>query len=130
MKNFEGNLGIKWSTEKKIDVNRSRDSAAILLKKEFFKKPSKISFVVAEQIEAKLYTYDSLSMRNKRFTHIMSWVTWFGSHIGFTLKPIKIFSGTAGLIEGKLHTNVPQALGVQVCSGISDRSYGLTAMLD
>ena len=46
---------------------------------------------MAEQIEAKLYTYDRLSMRNKRFTHLTSQVTWFGSHIGFTLKPIFIF---------------------------------------
>ena len=44
---------------------------------------------MAEQMEAILYMYDGLSMRDKRFTHMMSLVTWFGSHIGFTLKPIK-----------------------------------------
>ena len=36
----------------------------------------------------------------------------------------------AGQIEGELHTNVPQAMGVQVCSGIIDRSHGLAAILD
>ena len=35
-----------------------------------------------------------------------------------------------GEIEGKLHTNVPQAVGVQVCFGIIDRSHGLAAILD
>ena len=54
---------------------------------------------IDEQIEAKLYKYDRLSMRNKRITHMMSLVTWFGRHIGFTLKHIKIFfSRTAGQI--------------------------------
>ena len=71
---------------------------------------------MAEQIEAKLCTYDRLSMRNKSFTHMMSSVTWFGGHIRFTLKHIKIiFSRTAGQIEGKLHINVPQALYVHGC---------------
>ena len=61
---------------------------------------------MAEQIEAKLYTYDQLSMRNKRFTQMMSSVPWFGSHIGFTIKHIKsFFSRTAGHIKGKLHKN-------------------------
>ena len=70
---------------------------------------------MAEQIEAKLYRYDRQSRRNKTFTTMMSLVTWFGSHIGFTLKHFKIFfSRTAGQIEGKLHTSVPQAMGVQV----------------
>ena len=45
---------------------------------------------MAEQIKGKLDTYDRLSMRNKRVTHVMSLVTWFGSHIGFTIKPVKI----------------------------------------
>ena len=36
----------------------------------------------------------------------------------------------AGQIEAKLHTNVPQALCVQVCSGIIDKSHGLEAILD
>ena len=44
---------------------------------------------MTEQIKAKLYMYDRLFMRNKTFTHMMSWFTWFGSNIGFTLKPIK-----------------------------------------
>ena len=58
-------------------------------------------------------------------------VTWFGSHIGFTLKSIlKIFSRMAGQIEGKRHTNVPQAMGVQVCEGIIDRSHGLAAIVE
>jgi len=74
---------------------------------------------VAGQIEANLDMYDQLSMRNKTFTHMMSKVTLFGRHIGFTLKPIKIFfSRTAGQIEGKLHTNIPQAMGVQRYSRI------------
>ena len=47
---------------------------------------------MAEQIEMKCYTYDRLSMGNKRFTHMMSLVTSFGSHIGFTPKPIKMIS--------------------------------------
>ena len=71
---------------------------------------------MTEQIEAKLNTYDCLSMRNKTFTQMISKVTWLGSHIGFTLKPIKkFFSRMAGQSEGKLHTNVPQAMGVQFC---------------
>ena len=72
--------------------------------------PEKIFSEVAEQIEAKIYTYDRLSMRNKSVTHLMSLVTWFGGHIEFTRKPIKkiFFSRTAGQIEGKLHINVPQ----------------------
>ena len=69
---------------------------------------------IAEQIEVKLYTYDRLSMRNKRFTHMTSYVTWFSSHIGCTVKHVKIFfSRTAGQIEGKLHTNVPKGIPVQ-----------------
>ena len=92
-------------------------------------KPSKIFFSeVAEQIEVKLYLYDRLSMRNKRFTHMMSLVTWFGSHIGFTLRPIKIFSRMAGQMEEKLHTNVPQAMGIPGYSQIIDRSHGLAAI--
>ena len=85
---------------------------------------------MAEQTEAKLYTYDHPSVRNKTFTHMMSIVTWFDSHIGFTLKPIKIFSRTAGQIEGKLHTNVPQAMGIPGYSQIIERSRGLAAILD
>ena len=42
----------------------------------FFLNLQKIFFSeVAEQIEAKLYKFDRLSMRNKRFTHMMSLVT-------------------------------------------------------
>ena len=41
---------------------------------------------MAGKIEVKLYTYDHLSMRNKRFTHMTSEVTWFGSHVGFNQK--------------------------------------------
>ena len=44
---------------------------------------------MAEQIKVKLYTYDRVSTRNKRFTRMTSLVICFGSHIGFTLKPIK-----------------------------------------
>ena len=40
------------------------------------------------------------------------------------------FSRTAGQIEGKLHTNVPQAMCVQVSEGIIDRSHGLADILD
>ena len=46
--------------------------------------PSKIFSETPEKIEVKLYTYDRLSMTNKRVTHMTSYVTWFGSHIGFT----------------------------------------------
>ena len=47
------------------------------------------------------------------------------------LKPIKIFfSIMAGQIEGKLHANVPQALGIPGYSQIFDRSHGLAAILD
>ena len=54
-------------------------------------------------------------MKKKRFTHLMSLVIGFGSHIGFTLKPIKkIFFRMAGQIKGKLHTSIPKATGVQV----------------
>ena len=58
------------------------------------------------------------------------WVTWSGSHIGFTLKFIKIFPRMAGQIEGKLHTNVSQALGIPGCSQKINRSHGLAALLD
>jgi len=119
MKIFEGHLGIKWSTGKKSWCHRSRDSAVILFKTQ---KPSKTFSEVAEQIEVKLYTYDRLSMRNKSFTHMMSLVTWFGSHIGFILKPIKIFSRTAGQIKGKLHTSVPQAMVVLLRGRVSATS--------
>ena len=85
---------------------------------------------MAEQIDVKLYRYDCRSTRNKRFTHMMSQVTWFGSQIGFPLKLIKVFSRAAGQIEGKLHTNIPQALGIPWHSRISDRSHGLAAILD
>ena len=36
---------------------------------------------MAEQIEVKFQPDDRLSMRNKRFTHMMPQVTWFWSHI-------------------------------------------------
>ena len=72
MKNFEDHPGLKWSTEKKND-----DFFGHVIRQPYClknnKKPSKIFFSeVAEQIEAKLYKYDHLSMRNKRFTHRMS----------------------------------------------------------
>ena len=88
MKIFEGHLVRKWSTEKKIDdiIGHVIWQPYCLRKK--INKPSKIS-EVAEHIEAKRYTYDHLSMRNKRFTHMASLVTWFDSHIGFTLKTYK-----------------------------------------
>ena len=41
-------------------------------RRKLLKKPSKIFSEVVEQIEAKLYTYDRLSMRNKRFTDVRS----------------------------------------------------------
>ena len=88
MKNFEGHLGIKWSTEKKFD-----DIVSHIIRQPhcFFKKTSNIFFSeMTEQIEMKLYTYDCLSMMNKRFTHMMSQVTCFGSHTAYTLKPLKI----------------------------------------
>ena len=71
---------------------------------------------MAEQTEAKLYMYDRPSMRNKRFTddvigHVVWQLYWI---LPQTYKKI-FFSRTAGQFEGKLHTNVPQALGVQVC---------------
>ena len=69
---------------------------------------------MAEQIKAKLDMYNRLSMRNKRLTDMTSSVTWFGSHIVFTIKPIKkIFSRTAGQIEEKLHINILQSMGVR-----------------
>ena len=88
MKNFWGSSTDKMIHKKKIWWrHRSGDSAAMLFLK---RKPSKIFFSeVVVQIKAKLYTYNHLSMRNKRFTHMTSQVTWFGSHIGFTIKPIK-----------------------------------------
>ena len=51
---------------------------------------------MAEKIEAKIYTYDHLSMRNKTITSL---VTWFGSHIEFTLKPIKIHHSKEVLVR-------------------------------
>ena len=71
MKNFEGHLGIKWSAEKKKLGHWSRGSAAILFFFVFIKH-SKTFSEMAEQIEAKLYTYDHLAMRNKSFTRMMS----------------------------------------------------------
>ena len=55
---------------------------------------------MVEQIEVKHYTFDRLSMKNKRITHMTSQVTWFGSHIGFTLKPIKILHSKEVLVRG------------------------------
>ena len=66
---------------------------------------------MVEKIKAKLYTYDRLSMRNKKFTHMTSKVTWFGSHIGFARKHIQIFSRKAGQIEGKLQKMFPKPWG-------------------
>ena len=42
------------------------------------KNTSKTFSEMAEQIEVKLYTYDRLSMRNKRFTHydVISHMVW------------------------------------------------------
>ena len=57
-------------------------------------------------------------------------VTWFGSHIGFTLKPSKILSRTSGQMEGKCNINVFQALGISGNSQIIERSHGLAAIFD
>ena len=51
------------------------------------------------------------------------------SHIGYILKPIKIFSRMDVQIEGKLHTSVPQAMVVQMYSGIIDMSGQLRSGL-
>ena len=60
---------------------------------------------MAERIKVKLYTCDRLTMSNKRFTRMTSEVKWFGSHYWIYPKADKkIFSRTAGQIEGKLHT--------------------------
>ena len=69
-------------------------------------------------------------MRKKKFTRMMSSVTWFDSHIGFSLKPIKNLLQNGWTDKEEIHTNVPQAIGVQVCSGIIDRSHDLAAILD
>ena len=76
------------------------------------KKPSKIIFSeVAEQIEAKLYTYDCLSMKNKSHTYdVIGHMVWQP----YWIYP-KTFSRMAEQIEEKLYTNVPQTLGVQLC---------------
>ena len=69
MKLFEGHLGLKLSTAEKIDDfigHVIRQPYRVL----FCFLLSKIS-EVAEQIEAKLYKYNRLSMRNKRLTHMM-----------------------------------------------------------
>ena len=73
-------LGIKWSTENLMTSSVTWFGSHIV--KKIMKKPSKIFTEVAEQIEVKLYRYDYLSMRNKRFAHMLSEVTWFGSYIG------------------------------------------------
>ena len=67
-------------------------------------------------MEEKLYMYDHLPMRNKKFPtydaigHMVWQTNWI------SLKPLKIVSRLAGQIEGELHTHVPQALGIPECS--------------
>ena len=67
--------------------------------------------------ELKVHTYDIIG-------HMVWQPYWIYNIINW-----KIFSRTAGQIEGKYHTNVPQALGVQVDKGIIHRSHGLAATL-
>ena len=70
---------------------------------------------MAEKIEAKLYTYDRLSMRNKRVTYDVIGHMALQPYWIYPKTYKNIISRMVGQIEGKLHTNVPQALGVQVC---------------
>ena len=44
-------------------------------------------------------------MRNKKLsTYVMPEITWLGSNVGFTLKPLKfIFSRIAGQIKGEIY---------------------------
>ena len=66
---------------------------------------------MAEQIEVKLSRNDYLSMRDKTFTPVMSYVTWFGSHIEVPQKLINIFSRMAGQIEGNFTHMFPKTWG-------------------
>ena len=77
------------------------------------------------------YTYDRLSMRNKRFTHMMSKVTWFGSHIGFTWKPIKKSSSSDQLdrSKGNFTQMFPKPWVYRFVKEY-DRSHGVAAILD
>ena len=78
---------------------------------------------MAEKIEAKHYTYDPLSMRNKSHTYdVIGHMVWQPYWIyPKTLK--KLFSRKAGQIKGKLHRNVPQGMRVQGCLGIIDVTW-------
>ena len=92
MKTFEGNLRINCSTEKSYEVDRSRGLAAIfkkIIKKE---KPSIIFSETAEEIVAKLYRYDRLSMRKKKFSTYDVIGHMVCSHIGYSLKALKKIS--------------------------------------
>ena len=126
---FEGHLGMKWST-KKWWRHQKRDSAVILL----------FLFLNLQNLPG----WNGWTDQGKNFTRMTAypWGTkgshiwchrwqWFDSHIGFTLKLVKIFSSrTAGQIEGKLQRNVPQGIFVQFCEGIIDSSHGLAVILD
>jgi len=72
---FEGHLGIKCSTNIFDVISHVIWQPYWLF---FFFKPSKIFFSEkAEKIEAKLYTYDRLSMRNKSHTYdVISHMVW------------------------------------------------------
>ena len=58
-------------------------------------------------IETKFSPSERLLRWNVSMIIMMSSLTWCGSHFGFTLKPKKIFSRTAGQIKGKLHKCSP-----------------------
>ena len=71
---------------------------------------------MAEQITSNLHRNESLSLRNKKFPtyDIIGHMVWQPYWI-YTKTYKTLLLQTAGQIEGKLHTNVPQALRVQVC---------------
>ena len=89
MKIFEGHLGIKWSTEKKIHdiIDHVIPQPYCFEKIKTFK--NHLLWNGWTDRGETLHVWLPAT-GNKRFTHMMSLVTWFGSHIWFTLKPIKI----------------------------------------
>ena len=67
MKNFQGHLGINWSTEKKIMMSSVTWFSSNIVFWVFFNPFKKFFSKMTELIKEKPYGYDHLSMKNKKF---------------------------------------------------------------
>jgi len=93
-------------------------------------KPSKIFSVMAEQIEAKLYSYDCLSIRNKKFStfDIIDHKVW-ELRCFWRINILKSSSPKWLDRSRGNFTYDPQTLGIPGCSRIINRSHDLAAIL-